>query len=224
MSGSEAETKMKPNRAAIEAPRFERCGPRRPITRLAAMLGRTRIVLLAGLLMLGIAGCGGDDGTIPKDNSEELLGLLSTLENQIETGDCTLAEGTAEQVDAAVKKLPSGVDPKVQEALNQGAANLTNLTPEQCGEGATGASGVQTTDESSTSTSTTTTTTSTETTTPTDTTATEDPTEQPPQGTPPGQQTPPGNGGGNQGGNTGTQGGGGDEGGAPPSGGVEGKR
>jgi hypothetical protein len=185
------------------------------------MLGRTRIALLAGILTLGIAGCGGDDGTIPKDNSEDLLGKLTQLQDQIDRGECTVAEGTASQINEAVQNLPNDVDPEVQDALNKGAENLANLTPEQCTEGgATGAAGVETTDETTSSTSTTTTTTSTETTTPTDTTPTEDTTEEPPSETPPGQQTPPGNGGGNEG-NQGTPGGdGGDTGG--PSGGITG--
>ncbi len=189
-------------------------GRRRPITRLAAMLGRTRIALLAGVLTIAIAGCGGNNGTIPKSDSQNLLNLLTSLEDQVKTNQCTLAEGTAMKIDEAIKNLPDTVDPKVQEALDKGAANLAALTndPSQCVDGASGAEGVQPTDTTTDSSSSTTSTTSTTTTTTESTsTAQQDTTQQPPTGTPPGHETPPGNGGG--------QGGGGGTGG--PTGGLE---
>jgi hypothetical protein len=143
-------------------------GRRGAITRLAAMLGRTRIALLAGVLAIGIGGCGGDDGTIPKSDSENLLGLLASLEEQVQAHQCAVAEGTAGQIDAAVKSLPSDVDQKVQEALNKAAEHLATLTndPDQSVEAATGVDGVQPDD-------TTTTTTTTESSTTADTTADE---------------------------------------------------
>jgi hypothetical protein len=178
------------------------------------MLGRTRIALLAGVFAIGIAGCGGDDGTIPKDQSEELLGMLNLLQNQIETGDCTLAEGTASKIDEAVGNLSNEVDPEVQDALNKGAEHLAQLTPEQCVEGgATGAEGAQTTDTTDAETSTEITTTTSSSTTTEATSTEEDTTEPPPTGTPPGHETPPG------GGNAGGPRGEGDQGG-PASGGI----
>lgn len=220
MSVSEAEPKVMPSRAVGEAPCSDAQGRQGPVTRLGAMLGRTRIALLAGIFALGIAGCGGNNGTIPQDDSQQLLNMLSLLQNQVETGDCTLAEDTATKIDAAISNLPDSVDPNVQDALSKGAENLTELakSPSQCTEGASGAAGVQTTDTTSTdTTSTTSTTTETTSSTP-ETTTTEttqpqqDTTEQPPTGIPPGHQTPPGNG------NQGQQGGGI---GGPTSGGLE---
>jgi hypothetical protein len=201
----------------------KRTGRRRPVTRLGAMLGRTRIALLTGIFALGITGCGGNDGTIPKDDSQQLLNMLTLLENQVETGDCTLAEGTATKIDAAISNLPDSVDPEVQDALSKGAENLTELAknPDQCTEGASGAQGAQTTDTTSTTTTTTSTEpTSTTETTPETTTSQGDGTGQTqPSNTPPGHQPPtPGNetppgGGGQTGGPRG-------EGGGPASGGV----
>jgi hypothetical protein len=186
------------------------------------MLGRTRIALLAGVFVIGIAGCGGDDGTIPQTDSEQLLGLLAQMKTQIETGDCTLAEGTATKIDDAINSLPNGVDPEVQDALSKGAQRLTELTndPSQCVEGgATGAEGAQTTTTDTEATSTETTTTTSSTTTET-APPEEDTTEQPPTDTPPGHETPPGNGAGQGGGNQGNQGSE-SPGEASPSGGLE---
>jgi hypothetical protein len=161
------------------------------------MLGRTRIALLGAVFALGIAGCGGNDGTIPQDNSQQLLNMLTLLQNQVETGDCTLAEGTASQIDEAISKLPDSVDPDVQNALSKAAENLTELSkdPSQCDSSTTGAQGAQTTDTTSTTTTTTPTdTTSTPEPTPTTTSEGDDTEQPPPNDTPPGHQTPsPGN-------------------------------
>jgi hypothetical protein len=171
-------------------------GPRRPITRLAAMLGRTRIALLAGVLTIGIAGCGGDDGTIPQSQSEQLLNILASLQNQVDDGNCAVAESTVQQLNSAIKDLPSSVDTKVKDALERGTANLSDLTqdPQKCtsASGATGASSVETTDSTSSSTSTTTPDTTTGPETTTDETSTPaDTGEQPSSGTPPVHETPP---------------------------------
>jgi hypothetical protein len=184
------------------------------------MLGRTRIALLAGVFALGIAGCGGNDGTIPPDNSQQLQNMLTLLQHQIDTGDCAGAQDSATEIDDAVAKLPDSVDPEVQDALSKGAENLTELSkdPSQCNTGASGEEGAQTSTTSTTSTTTTETTSSTpETTTETTSTTPED---TPPANTPPGHETPsPGNvtppGGGNETGGPR----GGDEGG-PASGGI----
>jgi hypothetical protein len=180
------------------------------------MLGRTPIALLAGVFVIALGGCGGSsNGTIPSSDSEKLLGMLAQLQSYVSTGDCTLAEGTAADVTAAVKALPDAVDPDVETALTKAADNLEALTkdPTKCTDtGASGAEGVTTTDSTSTtiptSTSTSTSTTTTETSTP------EQTGETPPTGTPPGQgpTTPPGNGEGNQGNGNGN--------GGPESGGV----
>jgi hypothetical protein len=179
------------------------------------MLGRTPIALLAGVFAIAIGGCGGSDGgTIPSSDSTKLLTLLSQLQSYVSTGDCALAEDAAADVTAAVKALPDGVDPEVETALTKGADNLAELTkdPTQCTDGASGPTGVQTTETTSTTsteTSTTTTPTTTDETTPPENTG-----EQPPTGQDNGPTTPPAdNGAGNQG-DEGNGGGGG------PSGGV----
>jgi hypothetical protein len=187
-------------------------GPRRPITRLAAMPGRTRISLLSCVLALAIAGCGSsNDGTIPPSDAENLLTLLSAVQTEAAQGECELARDHAQEFVSAVGNLPPDVDPKVADELDTAATNLDQLAkdPSECTEtGASGALG----DQSTTSTTTTVapeTTTEETTTTEESTTTLEPPTGQ--QGEP----NPPA-GGQDQGGSAG-----GDTGG-PASGGVTG--
>jgi hypothetical protein len=181
------------------------------------MLGRTRIALLAGVLTIGIAGCGGDDGTIPQSQSEQLLNILASLQNQVDDGNCAVAQSTVQQLNSAIQDLPSSVDTKVKDALERGTANLSDLTqdPQKCtsASGATGASGAETTDSTySTPTTTPDTTTEAETTTDETSTPEEDTGDQPPSGPQPGHETPPA---GDQGPQGGPQTGGG-----PTTGGV----
>lgn len=182
---------------------------------------RTRIALLAGVFAIAIGGCGsGDNGTIPPQNSEELLNVLTQIETLVETGDCTLAAGRVTELTDAINQLPDDVDPEVQSALTKGASNLLALTkdPDNCtGEGATDEGGVEPLE--STSTSTTTTATST-TTVPEDTSTTEETQEEPPADQPTqDNETPPAG----DTGDNGNQGDQGDQGGGTggPSGGVD---
>jgi hypothetical protein len=188
-------------------------GRQRPITRLAAMLGRTRIALLAGILTIGFAGCGGNDGTIPQSDSEQLLSLLTSLQDQLQTHNCAVAESLASNFDKAVNDLPDTVDPEVQDALDKGAEHLTELAndPSQCVDtGSTGVGGVETTDTTDTGSSTTSSTSTTTTTTETTSTPEEN-TPETPSTAGPGHETPPTGQGPQNGGNTGS----------PTSGGLE---
>jgi hypothetical protein len=198
--------------------------PRRALSRLAAMAGRTRISLLVCLFAFGLAGCGSDDGTIPSEQAGDMLALLDTLQNDVQDGDCDHVTGTAEEFSSRVENLPSGVDSDVRNELNKAAAHLDQLAsdPDACTPvetGATEPSGVETTPDTTTTEETTPTTTD-ETTTTTTTTDEEAPTEPDNHGPGNGQQPdqapapPPTDQG--PGGDTGGDGGGV----SPPSGGV----
>jgi hypothetical protein len=116
--------------------------PPRPLSTLAAMARRRRISLLWCVLALAIAGCGsGDDGTIPPEEADNLLTLLSDLEDDVAAGDCDLAQQHAQEVATAVEELPGDVDPEVADALAGAADNLDRLAqePGECTE--TGTSG-----------------------------------------------------------------------------------
>ena len=193
------------------------------LIRLAAMRGRTPKTLLACVLAIAIAGCGGnDEGTIPSDQADQLLTQLDAMQNDIETGNCALIDDHAKSFAIRVSQLPEDVDPEVRKGLTEASAQVVDLSdePGQC-ETVTGASGPEGAEEETTTTEEEPTTTEEETTT-TTTTDEEEPTEpEESQGQPEGNeedQTEQGNSPlevpGNNGGGTGGRG-------ATESGGVE---
>ena len=154
------------------------------VTTLAAMPWGTRTAL-AALVAALVAGCGsGDDKSIPPDASDQLIAQLHQVEDQVQAGNCELAQGQATQFKTSVENLPGSVDSDTQKDLTKLADNLVALAdnPEQCAsEGATGESGVAPSESSSTETSTT------ETPTSTSTTTTTEPEEEQQPSTPSGQ-------------------------------------
>ncbi len=138
--------------------------PPRPLSRLAAMAGRTRISLLVCLFAFGLAGCGSNDGTIPSEQAGDMLALLDALQSDVQDGQCDHVTGTAEEFSSRVQNLPSDVDSDVRNALTKAAAHLDELAsaPSACTPvetGATGPSDVQTTPDTTTTEETTPTTT-----------------------------------------------------------------
>jgi len=202
-------SEARPSRAAVEAPISNGPEPRRPLSRLAAVGGRTRISLLACLIALGLAGCGSDDGTIPQSQSSDLLALLDNVQETADTGDCDHASEFAREFANRVDELPSDVDADVREELNKAAANLDQLAGDssQCKPppetGASDTGGVlETTESTSTVEESTTTTTTDEEPDTTTSTTEEEPSNQGNQGnqgnegtsgqtTPPSPPTPP---------------------------------
>ncbi len=185
-------------------------------SRLGAMPARAKISLLACVCAVTLAGCGSSEqGTIPPANSAQMITLLAAVEKNAGSGDCELAQRQADEFKHAVDLLPAEVDDEVKRGLFDVAENLIELTqdPSQCvDQGASGATGlVPTTDTSTTSvppTTQTTTTTEPSTTTSTDQTPTNTGGggNAPPE--PPAPQPPAGGGGG----------------GSPTSGGIGGEK
>jgi hypothetical protein len=155
------------------------------ITRLAAMPWGTRTAL-AALVAAAIAGCGSsDDKSIPPDASDQLIAQLNQVEEQVDAGQCELAQGGATVFQTKVGDLPSSVDSDTKKDLSTLADKLVELANNQCGvaTGATGETGATTSPtESSTTESSTEATTSTSTT--TSTTSTTEPEEEQPAGEP----------------------------------------
>jgi uncharacterized membrane protein YgcG len=176
------------------------------LTRLAAMLPGGRVTLLALAAAALLAGCGGDDPTIPADRGDQLLTRLDEVEGAVAEGDCDGAQNSADLFVDQIADLPGDVDAEVKRLLTAGGERLQELASEQCEEppptGASGEEGFQPEEPTTTP----------ETTADTTTETTE-------------QQTPPDDdgddeGSGNQGaGNTGNQGGG-NSGGGNQSGGT----
>jgi hypothetical protein len=154
--------------------------PRRRITSIAPMPGALRIIVLAAVTGIVIAGCGSDEGTIPQDSAEALTNRLDSIESNVGEGRCPEAEAQAEGFKSDVNLLPASVEDDVKQGLQEAASQLVNLTTDDCEpeSGATDAGGVVPTDATETE-PTTTETTTTEATT-ADTTSEEQPTEEEP--------------------------------------------
>ena len=122
------------------------------------MPARLRIMVLACALPATLAGCGGgDDGTIPSGQSDELLRQLDAIQNDIQTGNCDLVDDHAQAFAAAVSALPDDVDPKVRQGLTEASTQVVELSqqPDQC-ETTTGATGPEGVEETTTTEETTT--------------------------------------------------------------------
>jgi hypothetical protein len=119
----------------------------KPVTRLAAMSVGGRVSLLAIAAATLLAGCGGDEGTIPAENSEQLVERLNEIEGAIPEGDCDGAQNSANLFVEQVAQLPADVDSEVKRLLTAGGERLQQLATEQCEEppptGASGEEGFQ---------------------------------------------------------------------------------
>ncbi len=113
---------------------------RRAFSRLAAM---RRPATLALALALGcaaafaLASCGGgeDAKLLPGATAREITENLDAVEQLAGEGECVGAANEAQEVSAQVETL-SGVDPKLKQALEAGAARLNEVVAE-CSETAT---------------------------------------------------------------------------------------
>ena len=120
------------------------------------MPGRLRTTGLACAIVLTLVGCGGgDDATIPSDDSEQMLSLLDSIESEVQNGDCEDAQERATAFAQTVDELPEDVDPKVRQGLSEASVRLVELTrdPTECADvtGATGEDGAEPAEEAPTS-------------------------------------------------------------------------
>lgn len=95
----------------------------------------TRVVTaLAVLVALALGGCGGDDeGTIPRDEADQLIELLR--EARVQAGDedrCERLEDLVAQIEAEVAALPNSVDRDTRRTLRDGVDNLEAKAREEC--------------------------------------------------------------------------------------------
>jgi cell division septation protein DedD len=173
---------------------------------------RLRVLAVAavlGVLAALLVACGDRSRLIPSGDAGRLQGDLDNLQNVVSSGDCERIRATLQRLQDDLVQLPSTVDIRLRNRIQEGVAALVNQAPEACAQAqadttTTDTTTTETTETTETTdTSTETTDTSTETTptetTPTDTTPTETaPTETTPPptegtggtGVPPGDTTP----------------------------------
>jgi len=111
----------------------------RPFSRLARMPRLPRFPTVLGLFALaavGLVACGAEDAKLlPGETAREIVANLDTVQQLSDEGDCIGAESAAEQVGEQIEAL-AGVDRKLKQALEDGAARLQEVIVE-CEESAT---------------------------------------------------------------------------------------
>jgi hypothetical protein len=101
-----------------------------PFSRLAGM-PRTPLSLLAltlgAAVALGLVACGGEDAKLlPGETAREITANLDTVKQLAGEGDCVGAESAVQQVGEQIEAL-EGVDPKLKQALEEGANRLDEV-------------------------------------------------------------------------------------------------
>ena len=88
----------------------------------------TLVLALGVAAALGLASCGGgeDAKLLPGDTAAEITENLDRVKQYAEEGECVGAEDAVAEVNAQVEGL-TGVDPKLVEALQRGAARLSEV-------------------------------------------------------------------------------------------------
>jgi hypothetical protein len=83
--------------------------------------------LLGTLAALALVSCGGEDAQLlPGETAREITANLDTVKQLTDEGDCLGAESAAQQVGEQIEAL-KGVDHKLKEALEKGAARLNEV-------------------------------------------------------------------------------------------------
>jgi hypothetical protein len=96
------------------------------LSRLAAMR-RLTVSLLAICLSGVLISCGEEDAQLlPGETAREITANLDTVQALSDEGDCSGAEVAAQQVGEQIEGL-GGVDPKLQQALREGAVRLNEV-------------------------------------------------------------------------------------------------
>lgn len=110
----------------------------RPFSRLARMPRPPRfptVLVFFALATVGLVACGGEDAKLlPGETAREIVANLDTVQQLSDEGDCIGAESAAEQVGEQIEAL-EGVDRKLKQALEDGAARLQEVIVE-CEESA----------------------------------------------------------------------------------------
>lgn len=103
---------------------------RRPFSRLGRMPRLPRLTLLLVLAIAcasALAACGEEDAQLlPGETAREITANLESVQQLAAEGDCVGAESAAEQVGEQIAALEE-VDPKLKQALEQGAARLEEV-------------------------------------------------------------------------------------------------
>lgn len=103
----------------------------RPLSRLATVRQPVAFILalaLGGAAAFALVSCGGGDDAqlLPGNTAQEISENLDSVKQFVGEGECVGAANAAQEVSAQVEDL-GGVDPKLKQALQGGAAKLNEV-------------------------------------------------------------------------------------------------
>jgi hypothetical protein len=89
------------------------------------------LLALAACAALGLSACGGGGGDdlLPGETASEINSNIDAVERLVGEGDCVGAEDASATISGQVESL-TGVDPKLKDALSEGAARLNEVVAE----------------------------------------------------------------------------------------------
>jgi hypothetical protein len=124
----------------MSAPNGAGTGTPGRLASIAAMPKLLRPILLAVLLTAvaaPVAGCGGSSSpppSIPAANALTLRNKIAEIGANVDNGSCLVASAKTDDLIADIQNLPSSVNGKVVQSLQNGANNLKLLLadPNQC--------------------------------------------------------------------------------------------
>lgn len=103
------------------------------------------LCLFAAVAALVVAGCGDDEQPrgekLPPQVTQTLLAQLESVGDRVAAGVAGACDdiyssdpevGNIESIDAALRSIPSGVDPEIRAALEQSIERLTQLVDQEC--------------------------------------------------------------------------------------------
>jgi hypothetical protein len=103
---------------------------RRPFSRLGQVPCLSRPLLALGLAVaagVALVACGGEDAKLlPGETAREITANLDTVQQLSSEGDCVGAESAVQQVGEQIEAV-KGVDRKLKQALEEGAARLEEV-------------------------------------------------------------------------------------------------
>ena len=91
------------------------------------LVGSVLAVVLGAAVAVALASCGGSDAKLlPGNTAQEIRENLDSVQQLVDEGECVGAEDEALQVSSQVEGIV-GIDPKLKQALEEGAARLNEV-------------------------------------------------------------------------------------------------
>jgi hypothetical protein len=90
------------------------------------------LALLLGVAAALVIGCGDRSNLIPGDAASDLKDQLATVQQAVDSGDCSAALAAIDRASARYQQLPSSVDQRLKTRIGDGIRALRRTAPTDC--------------------------------------------------------------------------------------------